>query len=58
VAASPASVETIEFLQESDATRCLILEFVEGDTLADILKKRGTGGSARERNYPPGPQEK
>jgi serine/threonine protein kinase len=29
-------------LQQSDATRFLILEFVEGDTLADILKKRGT----------------
>src|SRR6202521_6485177 len=28
-------------LQESDTTRFLILEFVEGDTIADILKKRG-----------------
>src|SRR3989441_2694924 len=28
-------------LQQSDTTRYLVLEFVEGDTLADILKKRG-----------------
>ena len=28
-------------MQQSDATRFLILEFVEGETLADILKKRG-----------------
>src|SRR6266571_5532636 len=28
-------------LQQSDGIRFLILEFVEGDTLADFLKKRG-----------------
>src|SRR5207245_1772301 len=28
-------------LQQSSTTRFLVLEFVEGDTLAEILKKRG-----------------
>src|SRR5919108_6147180 len=28
-------------LQQSGATRFLILEFVEGDALADVLKRRG-----------------
>src|SRR2546425_4839113 len=28
-------------LQQSGTTRFLVLEFVEGDTLADILRKRG-----------------
>ena len=35
------NIAAIYDLQQSDATRFLILEFVEGDTLADILKKRG-----------------
>jgi serine/threonine-protein kinase len=35
------NIAAIYDLQQSDGTRFLILEFVEGDTLADILKKRG-----------------
>jgi len=35
------NIAAIYDLQQSDTTRFLILEFVEGDTLADILKKRG-----------------
>src|SRR5262245_34987864 len=35
------NIAAIYDLQQSDATRFLILEFVEGDTLADILQKRG-----------------
>jgi serine/threonine protein kinase len=35
------NIAAIYDLQQSDATRFLILEFVEGETLADILKKRG-----------------
>jgi eukaryotic-like serine/threonine-protein kinase len=35
------NIAAIHDLQQSDQTRLLVLEFVEGDTLADILKKRG-----------------
>src|ERR1700681_3229309 len=35
------NIAAIYDLQKIDATRFLILEFVEGDTIADILKKRG-----------------
>ena len=35
------NIAAIYDLQQSDAARFLILEFVEGDTLADLLKKRG-----------------
>src|SRR4029077_2598747 len=35
------NIAAIYDLQQRDATRFLILEFVEGDTLADILRKRG-----------------
>src|SRR4029077_3486660 len=35
------NIAAIYDIQQSDQTRFLILEFVEGDTLADILKRRG-----------------
>jgi serine/threonine protein kinase len=35
------NIAAIYDLQQSDTTRFLILEFVEGDTLAETLKKRG-----------------
>jgi eukaryotic-like serine/threonine-protein kinase len=40
-ALSHQNIAAIYDLQQSDATRFLVLELVEGDTLAEILSKRG-----------------
>src|SRR5437764_8897096 len=35
------NIAAIYDVQQTDATRFLVLEFVEGDTLAEIVKQRG-----------------